>query len=140
MDFYGVSDGYVLGIIDLDSLYVELAFHDDRTAEGVERTVRDRILFRHGVPDQLHSDHAAEFVGRVMKSLASKYGYMPTTTGGYCPTGNSTIESFWAYLGICIRNLSDDEDTTTSETTSNEWLSHGTARSANRCLFRLSKS
>ena len=44
-----------------------------------------------------------------MKSLASKYGYMPTTTGGYCPTGNSTIESFWAYLGICIRNLSDDE-------------------------------
>ena len=109
MDFYGVSDGYVLGIIDLDSLYVELAFHDDRTAEGVERTVRDRILFRHGVPDQLHSDHAAEFVGRVMKSLASKYGYMPTTTGGYCPTGNSTIESFWAYLGICIRNLSDDD-------------------------------
>ena len=44
MAFSGVSNGYVLGIIDLDSLYVELAFHDDRTAEGVERTVRDRIL------------------------------------------------------------------------------------------------
>ena len=34
---------------------------------------------------------------------------MNTTTGGYCPTGNSTIESFWRFLGMCIRNL-DDKD------------------------------
>ena len=109
MDFYGVGDGYVLGLIDLDSLWVELVYLDSRAAEGVEMAIRDRILFRHGTPDQIQSDHAREFIGRFLTNLANKHGYMNTTTGGYCPTGNATIESFWSFLGTCTRSLSDDE-------------------------------
>ena len=112
MDFYGWGgdgDGprEILGLIDLDSLWVELVCLDSREAEGVANAIRDRILFRHGTPDQIHSDHAREFVGKALTSLARKHGYMNTTTGGYCPTGNSTIESFWQFFGTCIRDLSD---------------------------------
>ena len=99
----------VLGMIDLDSLWVELACLDSRAADGVADAVRDKILFRHGTPDQIQSDHAREFVGKALTSLAREHGYMNTTTRGYCPTGNSTIESFWRFLGMCIRNL-DDKD------------------------------
>ena len=112
MDFYSIGNKTnrveVLGMIDLDSLWVELACLDTRAADGVADAVRDKILFRHGTPDQIHSDHAREFVGKALTSLARKHGYMNTTTGGYCPTGNSTIESFWRFLGICIRK--DDKE------------------------------
>ena len=78
----------MLCLIDLDSLWVELIHMGSRTAANVEAAVRDRILFRHGTPNQIQSDHAQEYVGKVMTSLAKKFGYMNTTTGGYCPTGN----------------------------------------------------
>ena len=74
MDFYGVGDSYVLGMIDLDSLWVELVHLPDRSAKGVERAIRDQILFRHGTPDQIQSDHAREFIGHMLTSLAKKYG------------------------------------------------------------------
>ena len=108
MDFYGVGDSYVLGMIDLDSLWVELAWMETREADNVTAAIRDRILFRHGVPSVIHSDHAAEFVGRSMTKLAADFGFTNTTTGGYCATGNSTIERFWAYFGVCIRALDDE--------------------------------
>ena len=66
MDFYGVGDTYVLGLIDLGSLWVELVHLPDRSAEGVADATRDRILFRHGTPDQIQSDHAQEFVGKAI--------------------------------------------------------------------------
>ena len=108
MDFYGWGgdgDGpkEILGLIDLDSLWVELVCLDSREAEGVANAIRDRILFRHGTPDQIHSDHAREFVGKALTGLARKHGYMNTTTGGYCPTGNPTIESFWQFFGTWLQ-------------------------------------
>ena len=99
MDFHGVgTDGCkvnILGTIDLDSLHVELALMQHRTAKNVMRFVRDRILLTHGTPNSIHSDHARELIGRVMTNLAETFYYVNTSTGGYCPTGNSTIESFW---------------------------------------------
>ena len=109
LDFYGVGDANVLGLIDLDSLWVELYYTETRDAESVRRAVCDRILHRHGTPRRIHSDHAKEFVGRVMSRLAKERGYRNTSTGGYSPTGNATIESFWSFLGLCLRNLSDED-------------------------------
>ena len=107
MDFYGAKDSHVLGL-GPHRLGQPLGIHmDSRTAANVEAAVRDRILFRHGTPNQIQSDHAQEFVGKVMTSLAKTFGYMNTTTGGYCPTGNSTIESFWSFLGVCLRDMTD---------------------------------
>jgi hypothetical protein len=109
MDFYAVSDGQVLGLIDLDSLHVELVATSNRTAEVVRKAVKDRVLERHGKLDELRSDHAREFVGQVMSMLKQQYGYLHTTTGGYSATGNATMERFWAFLGLCLRLLSDEE-------------------------------
>ena len=48
MDFYGVGDGYVLGLIDLDSLWVELKYCEHRSADEVRDAVQMMILKRHG--------------------------------------------------------------------------------------------
>ena len=109
MDFYGVKTGYVLGLIDLDSLHVELAATKDRTAVGVRKVVKQQVLERHGKFDHLRSDHAKEFVGKTMSLLKHEYGYIHTTTGGYQATGNATMERFWAFLGLCLRLLTDDQ-------------------------------
>ena len=67
MDYHGVGGegekANVLGAIDLDSLFVELRVMKQRTALNVERFVRDRILFKHGIPNIIHSDHARELIG-----------------------------------------------------------------------------
>ena len=95
MDFHGVGTedrkANILGAIDLDSLHVILAIMQHRTANNVYAFVRDRILLTHGAPKSLHSDHARELVGRVMTDLARAFTYVNTSTGGYCPTGSSTI-------------------------------------------------
>ena len=44
-----------------------------------------------------------------MTNLARTFGYVNTSTGGYCPTGNSTIGSFWQYFNIFLRDLSDEQ-------------------------------
>jgi hypothetical protein len=113
MDFHGVgSEGEkanVLGAIDLDSFHVKLSIMEHRAAENVKRFVRDRILFRAGTPFSIHSDHARKLVGCVMTELANNFGYINTSTGGYCPMGNSIIEQFWSYFNICVRNLTDKQ-------------------------------
>ena len=112
MDFHGIgAEGRktnVLGAVDLGSLWVELKIMDHRTAKNVKTFVRDRILFQWGTPTRIHSDHARELIGRVMTNLSNDFGYIQTSTGGHCPTGNSTIESFWQFFNICLRDLSDE--------------------------------
>ena len=113
MDFHGVGTkdikGNVLGAIDLDSLWVELHLMEMRSADNVRDFVRDRILFRHGSPQSIYSDHARELVGRVMMRLAATFDYSVTSTGGYCLSGNSTMELFWQFFNVCLRLLSDAE-------------------------------
>jgi len=102
-----------------------------RTATNVMRFVRDRILLRHGTPNSIHSDHARELVGRVMTDLAATFNYVNTSTGGYCPTGNSVIESFWQYFNVCLRDLSDAEYENIEEHVQNiAWVWNTTTRSS----------
>ena len=110
MDFYGAKDSYVLGLIDLDSLWVELIHMDSRTAANVEAAVRDRILFRHGTPNQIQSDHAQEFVGKVMTSLAKnkEVRIHEHHDGRLLPDGQlHDRELLWSFLGVCLRDMTD---------------------------------
>ena len=109
MDWYGVGDGHVLGMIDLDSLHLEAGYSTDRTAKSTRRLVNNHILYRHGPMDSLRSDHAREFMGKVMQALKAKHGYVHTSTGGYNATGNSTVERVWGYLKVCLLLLTDEE-------------------------------
>ena len=111
MDFHGVGTkdikGNDLGAIDLDSLWVELRLMETRSVDNVRDFVRDRIFFRHGSPQSIHSDHARELIGRVMTHLAATFNFSVTSTGGYCPSGNLTMKSFWQFFNVCLRLLSD---------------------------------
>ena len=66
-------------MIDLDSLWVELAYCETREAKNVTAALRNNVLFRHGIPDIVHSHHAREFVGRAAAKLACDFGYAQTT-------------------------------------------------------------
>ena len=96
-------------MIDLDALYVELYPAPDRSSQTVKMALEKHIIFRHGSPKEIRSDHAKEFISEAARELAVTYGYEITTTHGYNPRGNSVIESFWRYLGKCLRLLSDEE-------------------------------
>lgn len=77
MDVHGVGTedvkGNGLGAIDLDSLWVELRLMETRSSDNVRYFVRDQILYRHGSPQSIHSDHARELVGCVTKRLATTF-------------------------------------------------------------------
>ena len=109
MDYYGVGECEILGLIDLDATHVELFYHERRSAEQCKIALRDGILNRHGRFDELRSDHAREFVGRALSMLKEEVNYLHTTTGGYSARGNATMERFWRYLGKAIKSLTDDQ-------------------------------
>ena len=69
IDFYGMPDYEILGMIDMNSLHVELAACETRQQTNVEAAIEEHILFRHGVPDEIRSDHTREFIGTVMTTL-----------------------------------------------------------------------
>ena len=71
MDYYGVGDGEVLGLIDLDVIHVELTWHERQSAKLCKAAIRNNVLFRHGHFKELRSDHAREFMGRVLTQLKS---------------------------------------------------------------------
>jgi len=107
MDYYGVGDGEVLGIIDLDSVNVNLFWHERRSGQLVKEALRDGIMNRYGRFDELRSDHAREFIGRAVSALKKEVGFFQSTTGGHNAKGNSTMERFWRFLGNCLSSLTD---------------------------------
>jgi hypothetical protein len=75
----------------------------------VRKSVRVNILNRHGKFDELRSDHAREFMGQVMTLLSKEYGYIHSSTGLHSAMGNATMERFWAFLGTCLRSMTDKQ-------------------------------
>jgi len=71
--------------------------------------VIDEAIFRFGicekgVPFRIVSDQGKELISKGMQQLCLKLGMKKVQTGGYNPTGNSTIERFHRYFmaSLCI--------------------------------------
>ena len=109
MDFYGVESGYILSLIDLDSGVYEPVFLKNRAAEGVAQALLDNVICRYGVPLEVRSDDAQEFVGKCLNRLSQAIGFRISSTHGYHPEGNAKVERIHAYLGQCLRRMSDEQ-------------------------------
>ena len=96
-DYHGVApseEGYkeVLGGIDLVTGELRLFATKDRTAAITTDCILQGVVFRDGVPLVIHSDHAKEFVSKLVKTMAKALGVTTTTTLAHHPTGNAKIE------------------------------------------------
>ena len=113
MDFQGqglalTGETQALALIDTSARYVEVLPLKDREAASFVPPFLDRIVFRHGPPDVLHSDAAPEFLSEILRILAETLNTSTTTTMGHNAKANATVEIFWRYWNRCMRILPDD--------------------------------
>ena len=97
-----------LALVDTSARYVEVIPLEDREATTFIPPFLDRIAFRHGPPDVLHSDAAPEFLSEVPRLLAETLNTATTTTMGHDAKANATVEMFWRCWNRCMRLLPDD--------------------------------
>ena len=62
-----------------------------------------------GVPLTIHSDADQEFLGGVTKALATILGCKQTTSKAHNPMANSKIERVWAFVALCLRQMTDSQ-------------------------------
>ena len=96
-DFHGVAasdEGYreVLGGIDLVTGVLRLFATKDRSAAITTDCILQGVILRDGVSLVIHSDHAREFISKLLSTLEKALGITATTTLTHHPTGNSKIE------------------------------------------------
>ena len=98
----------ILTIVDLFSGYTQYVPCREESAKEFVRAFAKNVIFRTGAPMSIRSDHAPQFLADVSKLLYEKLGMTHTTTKGYHPEGNSTAEIAHAFLGNCLRAMSDE--------------------------------
>ena len=113
-DYHGVAksvEGYkeILGGIDLATAEIRLFATKARTASITTDCILQGVILRDGVPLVIHSDHAKEFISKMLKLLAKSFGITTTTTLAHHPTGNSKIERVWQFVTKCLRSLSPQQ-------------------------------
>ena len=114
MDYYGVKKnalGYdnILGIIDLATGHLVLRAVKRRTSANTAHVLLYDIVCRKGVPMVLHSDAAQEFLGGATASLATILGCKQSTTKAHNPKGNAKIERIWAFVRVCLAQMTDEQ-------------------------------
>jgi transposase InsO family protein len=95
---------WILTMIDQFSKWpVAVAIPDKSSAVIAEAIFRFWICEK-GVPFRIVSDQGKELISKGMQQLCLKLGMKKVQTGGYNPTGNSTIERFHRYFmaSLCI--------------------------------------
>jgi transposase InsO family protein len=114
VDFHGVTktqngNSQILTIVDTFSSYVQFVPCTDRSAETFVMKFMNNVVHKTGMPLQLRSDDAQEFLAHLSNEMMQKLGIKHSTTLGCNPTGNSRCERLHNHLGCCLRILTDDE-------------------------------
>jgi hypothetical protein len=85
---------FVLVFVDHFTKWVELIPTADQTAMTVVQHFYERIICRHGCPDQLLSDRGPQFIGQLMDTLCSYFGIQKIFSSAYYPQGDGFAERF----------------------------------------------
>lgn len=83
---------YVLVFVDHFTKFAEALPLRDQKAETVARAFVERIVLRHGVPQQLLTDQGTNFVSGLMKETCRLLGIKKLTTTAYHPESNGAVE------------------------------------------------
>jgi hypothetical protein len=103
---------YVLSIMCDLSKYVVLVPLKDATAESVAIGLSERLFCIFGVPVEILSDRAQNFLGKVMQSLCKLFKIKKVNTTSFRPQSNP-IEAYHFVLNSYLRCL--------TETSKTEW-------------------
>lgn len=83
---------YVLVFVDHFTKYAEALPLKDQKAETVARAFVEKIVLRHGTPQQLLTDQGTNFVSRLMKETCRILNIRKLTTTAYHPESNGAVE------------------------------------------------
>jgi transposase InsO family protein len=78
----------------------------DRSEKSIVNALYVMVSDR-GRPENIISDQGKELIGKAVKSLCKQWMIRKVQTGGYNPTGNSSIERFHKYLHASLTILGD---------------------------------
>jgi transposase InsO family protein len=78
----------------------------DRSEKSIVNALYITVTER-GRPETILSDQGKELIGKAVKSLCKQWQIRKIQTGGYNPTGNSSVERFHRYLLASLTILSD---------------------------------
>ena len=87
----------------------------NQKAETIARLLVERVIARHGVPEQLLSDRRTNFLSEVIQEVCTLLGVEKVNTSGYHPQTDGLIESFnrtiIATFSECVKKHGRDWDT-----------------------------
>jgi hypothetical protein len=107
IDFYGVHNGEILVMVDLFSRETMLEFLPDRKMERVCQTIMKRVIFSHGVPNELRLDNAPELMQGIVRQVCQYLDIAQIVTGGHNPRGSAICVRVNQTLRSMIRKISD---------------------------------
>ena len=99
---------YILTLVDYATRYPEAV----PLKSGYSREIADALIgifSRVGIPHELVSDQAQNFIGQLMKQLYQQLGITKIKTSVYHPEANGLVERFNGTLKAMLRKLSDAE-------------------------------
>jgi len=95
---------WVLTMIDQFSKWPVAVAIPDKSSTVIADAIFRFWICEKGVPFRIITDQGKELISKGMQQLCLKLGIKKVQTGGYNPTGNSTIERFHRYFmaSLCI--------------------------------------
>ncbi|KAG1340890.1 hypothetical protein G6F62_005262 [Rhizopus arrhizus] len=124
LDFFGPlpatvhQNKYVLVVIDCFSRYVERYPVISTTQEELVKTLFNRFILRHGVPQEILTDGGPPFNPMFFTQLTTMLGSQNLFASPYHPQSNGTAERFMATLRRMILTYTDQV------VIKNEWDQH----------------
>jgi transposase InsO family protein len=96
--------------IDTFSRYIIVGALPNAQAETTASWLIDNVIYRHGVPEAIHSDQGSEFDNQVMRRVSTFMGINKTTISARHPQGNGICERVHrTLLDTLAKNVSPDQ-------------------------------
>ena len=93
---------YAVVMVDRFTRWPEIVAIPDGTAEAVADAVVDKLILRHGCPDQLLSDRGTQFTSRLFRRMSKRLGIKRLFTTAYHPQCNGQVERFNRFIAAAL--------------------------------------